>query len=354
MFCIRDHRRRRTGPRGITRRNGTLAAIALATTLTVGACSSPAGDTAGGATAPTPEAGAIPVTIAHEYGSTTIDEPVTRVAAMGVGDADTLLALGVQPTTIAPFADPSRRVTPWNAELLGDHEPVILPNVSAEFGAMIPKALATDPQLITAVGAAPDRAQYDKLIAAVPTIVRPANYPDWQVPWDVQATEIGRAVGQPKAVADKIAQVRAQLASIRTEHPEFTGKTAVAVTRSADGSISVYGPGDGRGQTLTDYGFAFPDSLTSTITSGFYGTLSPENVSMLDAADIVVAVDWQGSNARLQSDAAWNRQPFVTGKRVVYLEQQVGSAMSVPTVLTIPWVASQAVGPIAAAATEVR
>ncbi|WLP93135.1 ABC transporter substrate-binding protein [Gordonia sp. NB41Y] len=330
-----------------------VATLALATALVVGACSSPAEDN-GGATAPAPEAGAIPVTIEHQYGSTTIDEPVTRVAAMGVGDADTLLALGVQPTTIAPFADPTQRVTPWNAELLGDNQPVILPNVSAEFGAMIPKTLATDPQLITAVGAAPDRAQYDKLTAAVPTIVRPANYPDWQVPWDVQATEIGKAVGQPKAVADKIAQVKAQLASIRTDHPEFAGKTAVAVTRSADGSISVYGAGDGRGQTLIDYGLAFPESLKSTITSGFYGTLSPENVSMLDAADIVVAIDWQGSNAKLQSDAAWNRQPFVTGKRVAYLDQQVGSAMSVPTVLTIPWVASQAVEPIATAATEVR
>lgn len=338
------------------RRNLTIAAlgIAVSATLGVSACSAPADeeDTAA-ASAPAPEAGALPVTIDHVYGSTTISEAVTRVAAMGVGDADTLLALGITPTTIAPFADPTKRVTPWNKDLLGDKEPVILPNVSSEFGDQIAKALATNPQLITAVGAAPTKEQYTKLSEAVPTIAHSAGYPDWQVPWDVQTTEIGKAVGQPKAAAAKIAETKAALAKIKSDHPEFTGKTGVVVVRGEDGSISIYGAGDGRGQTLIDYGLAFPDALTSAITSGFYGTISAENIPMLNNADVIVAVDWQGSNDKLKADAAWNRQPFVTGGRVVYLNQEVGSAMSVPTVLTIPWVAGQSVSSIAAAAKKV-
>ncbi|GAA3701968.1 hypothetical protein GCM10022238_16780 [Gordonia hankookensis] len=40
----------------------------------------------------------------------------------------------------------------------------------------------------------------------------------------------------------------------------------------------------------------------------------------------------------------------MTQGRAVYLDQQVGGAMSVPTVLTLPWVADQSVGPISEAA----
>ena len=60
--------------------------------------------------------------------------------------------------------------------------------------------------------------------------------------------------------------------------------------------------------------------------------------------------DWSGANAKLKADPTWNRQAYVAQGRTVYLDQQVGSAMSVPTVLTVPWVADQAVAPIAEAA----
>ena len=326
------------------------ATIAASTLVLVG-CSAPdEQEDSAGSSAPAAEPGALPVTIEHKYGSTTISTQPSRVAAMGVGDGDTLLALGITPTTIAPFADPTQRSAPWNAELLGDAKPEILPNVSAEFGAQISKALSTNPQLVTAVGAAPTREQYDTLSRAVPTIVRPAQYQDWQVPWDVQTTEIGKAVGLPDAASKKIAESKKHVADLVAQHPELKGKTGVVVTGSTDGGVSIYGPGDGRAQMLADYGLSFPESLKPTITSGFYGSISAERLDMLNAADVVVTVDWSGANAKLKADPTWNRQAYVTQGRTVYLDQQVGSAMSVPTVLTVPWVADQAVAPIAEAA----
>ncbi|NED70377.1 ABC transporter substrate-binding protein, partial [Streptomyces sp. SID10244] len=73
------------------------------------------------------------------------------------------------PTTVAPFGDPPARSTPWNADLLGDAQPVVLPNAAADFGNQIPNALATNPDLITAIGAAPTQEQYDVLTKAAPT-----------------------------------------------------------------------------------------------------------------------------------------------------------------------------------------
>ncbi|MFW0787555.1 ABC transporter substrate-binding protein [Gordonia sp. CPCC 206044] len=330
-------------------RFATIAMFAAIVTVAA-ACSPPEEDAGVASSVPSAESGAIPVTIEHQYGTTTVDKQPTRVAAMGVGDADTLLALGIVPTTIAPFADPTQRSAPWNADLLGDAEPVILPQAAAEFGSEIAKTLQTDPELVTALGAAPTREQYDTLSKAAPTIVRPKDYPDWQVPWDVQAAEIGRAVGLPAAATAKIDETKAFLADVRKKHPEFAGKTAAVVSGMPDGSVSVYSGEDGRGQTLTDYGFTFPESLKPAITNGFYGSISAENLSMLNDVDVVVAVDWQGSNDRLKSDATWSRLPVVTQGRAVYLDQQIGTAMSVPTVLTIPWVAGKAVDPLATAA----
>lgn len=128
------------------------------------------------------------------------------------------------------------------------------------------------------------------------------------------------------------------------------GKTGVVVTGSPDGGISIYGPGDGRAQMLADYGLNFPEALKPTITNGFYGSISAERLDLLNAADVVVTVDWSGANAKLKADPTWNRQSYVAEGRVVYLDQQVGSAMSVPTVLTVPWVADKTIEPISEAA----
>ncbi len=88
------------------------------------------------------------------------------------------------------------------------------------------------------------------------------------------------------------------------------------------------------------------------ITSGFYGELPAESLDRLDAADLVIAVDWEGANDRLRANRAFSRLQVARSGRVVYLPQDVGTAMSVPTVLTIPWVADRAVGPIVEAASR--
>ena len=123
----------------------------------------------------------------------------------------------------------------------------------------------------------------------------------------------------------------------------MSSATAVLVGRS-------YGAGDGRGQTLAGYGLTFPPALQPSVTSGFYGDLPAESLNLLDSADVVVAVDWQGSNDQLRRNAAFTSLDVVRSGRVAYLDQEVGTAMSVPTVLTVPWVADQAVAPIAEAA----
>ena len=80
-------------------RSALRGAALLATALVVTSCGS--GDDSGsgsrsGGTA-SGSSGAFPVTIGTAFGDVTVEEEPTRVVALGWSDAETALALGVQP-----------------------------------------------------------------------------------------------------------------------------------------------------------------------------------------------------------------------------------------------------------------
>ncbi|MBT0566164.1 ABC transporter substrate-binding protein [Williamsia sp. CHRR-6] len=320
---------------------GAMAAVVV-TAIATG-CAAPR-DSSGGS-AVSIESGALPVTVEHRYGTTTISRAPARVAALGAGDADTLLALGIVPTTMVPFTDPAaaRIVEPWNEKLLGSSRPVILGQASSDLGSVLPAALATDPDLVIAMNNAVSRGQYDTLSKVAPTVVRPAQAQDWQIPWATQASEIGKAVGKPAEAAQLVRATEQVFTDAVAAHPQLRGRTGAVVTASADGGVSIYSPGDGRGQMLSALGLTFPTTLQGTLTNGFYGSISAENLGLLGSLDKLVVVDWQGSSDRLRANPAFAALDVVTRGDVVFLDTQAGSAMSVPTVLTIPWVAAKLV-----------
>src|SRR5687767_12081603 len=70
----------------------------LAAALVVTSCGSgDEPDTGGGAASGTGPSGAFPVTVGTAFGDVTVEEEPTRVVALGWSDAETALALGVQP-----------------------------------------------------------------------------------------------------------------------------------------------------------------------------------------------------------------------------------------------------------------
>ncbi len=329
----------------------SVAVTALAASLVLGvsaACSAPAEDTATGSSA-SAEPGALPVTIDHRYGSTTIDTTAARIATLGPGDADTLLALGITPTTMVPFSDPTEKtvVTPWNKDLLGDNRPVILAGASQDLASAVTKAIATNPQLIVAVNNAVTQNVYDNLAKVTDTIVRPAQYGDWQVPWTASTTEIGTAVGKPEETKKLVADTQQKFADAKSANPQLAGRTGAVVLGSPGGGVSIYSPGDGRGQILANLGMTFPASLNSSITNGFYGSISDENLNLLNGLDKLVVTDYAGSTEKLKANPAFANLDIVKRGDVVYVDAETGSAMSVPTVLTIPWVLQKLVPQLA-------
>ncbi|PXW33972.1 UNVERIFIED_CONTAM: iron complex transport system substrate-binding protein [Williamsia faeni] len=287
----------------------------------------------------TAERGALPVTIEQNFGPVTIEKEPTRVAAVGPGDGDTLLALGIVPTTMSPLtgSEATRVVQPWNDELIGDTVPVVLPKASSDLNADIPKILATNPDLIVAVNAAVTEEQYNNLSEVAPTVLHEEQYPDGQVPWQAAAMQTGKAVGMPSETKKLIDETEKFFTDAQTEYPGIVGKKGAVITAGTGDGVDIYSDTDERGQTLTDLGMTFPAELAAAITGGLHGEISTENFDLLNSLDKVVAVDWQGSNDRLRQNAAFMNLAVVKRGGVVWVDQVVAAAMAVPTVLTIPY-----------------
>ncbi|WP_018119369.1 ABC transporter substrate-binding protein [Corynebacterium mastitidis] len=264
----------------------------------------------------------------------------SRVAALGLGDADTLLALGITPVAVAPFGpqgevDPSG-VGPWATDLLGDAEPTPIYNTSSGFSAeIIEQVTAANPTQIIAVNAAVDGQAREALNKIAPTTVKPEGATDWQIPWEDQVSTIARAVDRAEEGEELIEETERAFEEFQKSHPEAQGKTA-AVVLPYSGKISLYTSADGRGQFVEDMGFDIPESLEGEGGS-FYREVAPENYADLNQVDYIFVLDYQGSAEELKNDPTFKNLDAVREGRVRYLDEQTGLAMSMPNPVTIPW-----------------
>lgn len=263
-----------------------------------------------------------------------------RVASLGLGDVDTLLALDVTPVAIAPWGaqgdgDPSG-VGPWSKELLGDATPATIYNTASGFTAdILEQVTASDPTQIIAVNQAVDAQAKESLEKIAPVTLKPEGYEDWQIPWDKQVETIAGAVGKAPQGEKLIEETEKAFADFKQAHPELEGKSA-AIVMPYDGKIGLYTSGDGRGQFIEDLGFTIPEQLQGD-GSTFFVDYAPENYAALNDVDYLFVLDYNGAVDALMSDATFQGLDVVRDGRVRYLETDVGNAMSMPNPVTIPW-----------------
>lgn len=140
------------------------AATALATGIALAACTSDDegtdGNGSGDATSTATDS--FPVSVPTTFGDIEIPEQPTRIVALGWGDADIALNLGVQPVGASDFLGfGGDGVSPWNEETY-DESPEILSGGGNQ-DVDIEKIAALDPDLILNVKSASDQETYDQL-----------------------------------------------------------------------------------------------------------------------------------------------------------------------------------------------
>ena len=303
----------------------------------------PASGTASGV-----EEGALPVTIEHRYGSTTVEEPPERIVVAGLREQDALLALGVVPVaTTEWYGEHPGAIFPWAEEALGDApRPEVLDFTD---GLEFEKIAGQRPDLIVAVYSGLTKKEYETLSKIAPTIAQPPGQVDWGSSWQDEILTVGRAVGKPEEAEKLRDEAAAQLEAAAGENPEFKGQTAAVATPYQ--GIWVYGPQDARSRLLTDLGFTFPEALEDVGGDDFGGQLSGEKLDLLDVGALLWFAN-PGPAEKVRDNKVYRRLDVRTEGRDVFLPEkgELYEATSFISVLSIPLLVDELVPKLAAAA----
>ncbi|MFF7474338.1 ABC transporter substrate-binding protein [Streptomyces sp. NPDC008092] len=338
----------------VSRLTGLLASVILLTATAVACGSSDSGSDSGSGSsssaAKDSSAGAFPVTIAHKFGSTTIKSEPKRIVTVGLTDQDAVLALGKVPVGTTEWLGGYKgAIGPWAQDKLGSTAaPTVLKDTGT--GPQVEKIAALKPDLILAVYSGLTKAQYESLSKFAPVVAQPKQYNDYGVPWQQQTEEIGQALGKPDEAKTLVSGVEAKFTAAEKANPAFAKATAVMATPYQ--GVFVYGSQDPRSRLLSDLGFTLPKDLDKVIGDQFGAQISKERYDLLDQDVAVwIAPDTTTSVTKLHSDPVYGDLNVVKQGREVYIKEtsDYGNAVSLSTVLSIPYVLDRLVPQLAAA-----
>ncbi|WP_128255539.1 ABC transporter substrate-binding protein [Falsirhodobacter deserti] len=279
----------------------------------------------------------------HVFGETVLKEPARRVVSAGFNTQDPLLALGVVPVGVRYwYGDYEGGIWPWARDYVGDTAPVLM---QGEISVETVAGLA--PDLVVAIGSGMSRAEYDLLSQIAPVLLQEPQYSTYGTPWDVVTRTIARAVGKADQAEAMIVDLRARFAAARARHPDWSGRTAVAAWQDG-GQTGAFLSDDVRVQFLAELGFVPPPALASLAGTSFYTTLSPEDLSPIDA-DLIIWISSYDRAADIATLAMRQTLTAVHEGREVFGDELLAGALSFGSVLSLPWALDRIEGDIALA-----
>ncbi len=265
-----------------------------------------------------------------------------RVASLGQGDVDTLLALGIVPIMTPPWQPEAQGdpVGPWARHLeQGRTPPTALDGTRTELtDAAAEQVTQARPDVIVAVNTAFSDATYERLSRIAKVVRRPAGFANWAIPWQDQVRAIAGGLGLATQGEQLISRTDATIARTRAENPGFHARSALAVMPRPDGgSVAVFSPTDGRGQILGMLGFTVPAWVAEQAGTGFSTGVSAENYARIDV-DALVYLD---VGVALADQPAFRALAVSRENRVVVADRTLGVAMAKPNPVTIEWTLGQ-------------
>jgi iron complex transport system substrate-binding protein len=305
----------------------TAAALA-ATALLAPGCSAAADEDAG----PASSSGAFPVTVETAFGDVTIEEEPTRVVALGWSDAETALALGVQPVGASDWLGfGGEGVGPW-AEGRYDEAPELIETLEPSYEAIA----ALEPDLILDTRGSGEQERYDLLSAIAPTVGIPEGAENYLTTWQQQLELVGQALGKDDEAAALQDEVDQAFADAVAANPGFGG-TAVAVGAYTSEGFGAYVRGDSRVDFMEQLGFTNKQEIQDLAGESFFVPISEEQVPLLDAPLTVVFPIFVDA-AQITANPLWQTLGSVQqGHAVVLDDVQLVNAFSSGSALGTLW-----------------
>lgn len=307
------------------------AGAVVAASLVLAGCASGSGSSTDSASSGSSDA-AFPVSITTGLGTTTIESAPKRVVALGWGDAETALELGVQPVGASDWlAFGGDGVGPW---LKGayDESPKIIQTLEPSYEDI----LKLNPDVILDVKSSGDKERYDKLSAIAPTVAIPKGGENYLASTEQQTTMIAKALGKESEGEKLLSGLDDAYAAARKAHPDFEGKTAVVGAYSSEG-FGAYASTDSRSTFMRNLGFEIPKAIDEQAGKEFSVHLSDENLDLLDA-DLTLILPIYVDASEASSNKLFQKVPSVeAGHAIVFDDKDVSSAFSMGTTAAIEW-----------------
>jgi len=315
-------------------------AALVATALVVTSCGSDSSDDSSteSEAGTSSSSSAFPVTVSTAFGDVEVPEEPTRVVALGWGDAETALALGVQPVGASDWlAFGGEGVGPW-AEGLYDEAPEIIETLEPSIEAIA----ALEPDLILDTKSPATQERYDALSAIAPTISQPEGTDPYLTSFEQQLDLVAQALGRTDEAETVKADVDQAFEEAAAAHPEFDGTEVAVAAYSAEG-FGAYVRGDARVDFMERLGFVNAPAVQDLATESFFVSVSQEQLPLLDA-ELTVAFPIFVEASEITGNPLWQAIPSVqAGHAVVLDDETLTNAFSLGTSLGIEYALENAV-----------
>ena len=275
------------------------------------------------------DSGTYPLTVETVHGEVTIEQAPERVVALGFAPAEELLALGVEPVSVAEDPDTLEQSVPWLAEeiagtaeaglLTGDGEPDI-------------EAIAAlSPDLIIAqTHQLPDRAGFERLNTIAPTVLPDTDAVN--ADWDERLLKTAEALDRTDEAEELVAGIEAEFAEIGATVPDIGDRTYQWVRADTDGYTF------GNGALFELFGLRPADNQDNTQGSD---PLSREHTADLDADLLAVWAPGEDERRRLDDDPLFQGLPAVEAGTVYHADLAFANAINSAGPLSLRWLAEE-------------
>lgn len=322
-----------------------LAVVLTALALLAGCAGGP--DQPGGSGAPVTGAdGAFPVTIPTAFGDVTVPEAPKRVVALGWSDAETALALGVQPVGASDWlAVGGDGLGPWVTQRY-----TTPPQKLGTLDVDLEQVAALQPDLILDTRASGTKERHDQLAQlGVPVVSIPPGGENYLTSWQDQLRMVGAALGKQQEAARLQTDLDNRFTTARTQHPQLNGATVVSGAKNTLGEYAAYVGRTGRVEFLRDLGLVNSPAIENIPSQSFSVPISREQLGLLDAR-VTIMQAISGNAADVTADPLWATVPSVAaGRGVVLDDENVSLAFASSSVPGQFYALDRMVGPISAA-----
>lgn len=269
-----------------------------------------------------------PVTVEHEFGTTTIKKVPDRIVTLGRQWTDVMVAMGVTPVGYAHTQGMPESGAPWL------DMPETVEVLSVTDGVPIEKVAALNPDLIVGSYLIADQETYRLLSGIAPTVARlgdGSEVPSWQ-----ELTKLaGKFMDKPDRAKEVIAGVEAKVSATAQELPGFQGETFVLAQYVVGDSLTLLTDSqDGASALFRQLGLKMypPVKKLGDRSGNARVSVSTERADLL-RADLVAFLINGGDKSDLADIPGFKTLPGT----VAVLDFATIVGLNLPTPLSIPY-----------------